>query len=39
MPKPIVWIVVIAFGITGYVMGTRVKAGEVVAKKVKKKVR
>lgn len=38
MPKPIVWVAVIAVGITGYIVGTRVKAAENVAKKVRKKV-
>lgn len=38
MPKPVVWIMIIATGITGYVLGTRVKAAEDTAKKVRKKV-
>ncbi|WP_368499952.1 hypothetical protein [Herbiconiux sp. A18JL235] len=39
MPKPLVWIAVIAVGITGYIIGTRVKAAETVAKKAHKKLR
>ncbi|WP_256430746.1 hypothetical protein [Herbiconiux sp. VKM Ac-2851] len=39
MPKPITWIVVVSVGITGYVIGTRVKAAENVAKKVHKKIK
>jgi len=39
MPKPIVWIVVIAVGITGYVLGTRAEAGKNLAKNAKKAVK
>lgn len=39
MPKPIIWIAVVAVGITGYIIGTRVKAAETVAKKVRKKIK
>lgn len=39
MPKPLAWIAVIAVGITGYIVGTRVKAAETVAKKARKKIK
>ena len=39
MPKPIVWLAIISVGVTGYIIGTRVKAAENVAKKVRKKLR
>lgn len=37
MPKPIVWIVVIAFGITAYVIGTRTQATKDTAKRIARK--
>lgn len=37
MPKPFVWIAVIAVGIAGYIIGGRVKAADTVAKKARKK--
>ena len=37
MSKPIAWIVAIAFGITGYVFGTRTQAAKDTAKRITRK--
>ncbi len=37
MPKPLAWIVVIAFGITAYVVGTRTQAAKDTAKRITRK--
>lgn len=34
MPKPIVWIVVVAFGISAYVVGTRAQKTKDAAKRL-----
>ncbi|MCS5718756.1 hypothetical protein N1027_11490 [Herbiconiux sp. CPCC 205763] len=39
MPKPVAWIAMIAVGITGYIIGTRVKAAQNVTKKARKKIK
>lgn len=37
MSKPIAWIVAIAFGVTGYVLGTRAQATKDTAKRIARK--
>lgn len=37
MTKPLVWIIAISFGVTGYVLGTRAQATKDTAKKITRK--